>query len=1203
MEPHYRQGYEIISARPTSKKEEYFKRLLILCAVFSSIYFLFWLSNSEHIAFVPLYSILVVSVVYATAKVYLEWFAVWKFNLQGPVVSKKNWAVDVLTTYCAGEPKEMVINTLQAIQKMKYPHTTYLCDEDNDPELKRWCEELGVIHVTRKEKKDAKAGNINNALRNYAKGELCLILDPDHIPNENFLDFVVGHFDDDKIGYVQAVQGYYNQDSTVIARAAAEQTYLFYGPIMIGLNALGTVPAIGANCIFRRRALDSIGGHAPGLTEDMHTSMLLHAKGWKSVYIPSILNRGLVPWNFSGYCKQQLKWSRGTFDLMFNKLPPIFKNLTLTQKIYYLSCGFFYTYGFKVMMDIMLPILALVLVKVPLKVDIIDFYKHFLPFWLLGQFIRLYCQRWLMGDKERGLYLLGSILLKSSWWVALTGFIYTVVGKNVPYIPTPKHNKHETPWVILIPNLVVIAVSLGAIAYGLRADLNPYSIFMAFIALFNIITLGLGTLMAMQTWIAKIHAVSKRVISKQSWLRVQFYHLRMLIYRRAENGMAALFVITLLLFLMAQFYFPNFHDNLNAKKEKYFGDLNLTGGLPVGNPARGLQRFDISENTMRGAGLLDSLSVSVAEGRIPFLYIQHAEGILDSARIQKNFGPLIRYVRDRSPMICISLRRGNTSEVVYYENMLNLASSFASHGAGGVAWTWDLQPSQDSVYLNRSTSFVSWILNDSKNQNTTSAGMFSVPGQETKLPVVFFTNKMNQFAQAELATLGKDSTAANAVQKNSHVTPTPGQPDTVNRIQQKAATDLPLKQWDVVNRKLRIGSKEFFITGIAYNPGHDWQDDKFNIPLTRDKLREDFKAIKAMGANTIRRYSPGISDYNIFRAAAETDLNVLYGFWFDPQIDYATDVSAMEKYREEVLSKVQSYKSKPCIIGWSVGNETWGLLKHNYGEPYLTQVRKKYVQFIESLAHDIRAIDPARPVFTMAEHTPMLVTELNMYRLFAPSIDIYGINSYYEQNLVQLDSLMRNFFPQQYYIVSEFGPPGYWNDEYNHHDTRGKLIETSAYDKAHEYQSNWSRFVLGASDQNLGGVAFCWQDRFEGTTTWFGLTDIHGYKKPAYYALAEAWTGAKHQFSLPNISIVVSTDKSSDGSRLFYAMAPSGHRLTGPRFKWMVYDNKTFEKKFETSFSKENFIQLPPDLQHETNRLYLYMTDFSGSVVTASFNF
>jgi cellulose synthase (UDP-forming) len=116
------------------------------------------------------------------------------------------------------------------------------------------CESLGVRHVTRTDKRNAKAGNINNALQ-FATGELCVVLDPDHVPAPGFLDEIVPYFDDPTIGYVQIVQAYHNQSESIVAKGAAQQTYQFYGPMMMGMNSYGTVQAIGANCTFRRRHL------------------------------------------------------------------------------------------------------------------------------------------------------------------------------------------------------------------------------------------------------------------------------------------------------------------------------------------------------------------------------------------------------------------------------------------------------------------------------------------------------------------------------------------------------------------------------------------------------------------------------------------------------------------------------------------------------------------------------------------------------------------------------------------------------------------------------------------------------------------------------------------------------------------------------------------------------------------------------------
>jgi cellulose synthase (UDP-forming) len=120
---------------------------------------------------------------------------------------QREWKVDVLTTACPGEPRGMILRTLRAMQAIRYPHTSYLCDEGDDPVLREACRQLGIVHVTRQEKKDAKAGNINNALQ-QCTGEIAVILDPDHEPSPYLLDRVLGYFEDPKIGFVQSVQAY-----------------------------------------------------------------------------------------------------------------------------------------------------------------------------------------------------------------------------------------------------------------------------------------------------------------------------------------------------------------------------------------------------------------------------------------------------------------------------------------------------------------------------------------------------------------------------------------------------------------------------------------------------------------------------------------------------------------------------------------------------------------------------------------------------------------------------------------------------------------------------------------------------------------------------------------------------------------------------------------------------------------------------------
>ncbi|MEW6469893.1 MAG: cellulose synthase catalytic subunit, partial [Bacteroidota bacterium] len=502
----------VIRVSPPRKKDILTMRFLICCGVCSMIIFLAWFSDTGHIGHPLLYWMLTFALGFKLMKMLQEWYHYWSVSVPERPPWKTRWSVDVLTTACPGEPREMIIRTLEAMQAIRYPHTSYLCDEGDDPVLKKACEELGVIHVTRKEKKDAKAGNINNALR-QATGDICVILDPDHVPLPGFLDRVLPYFEDPDVGYVQCVQAYGNREESFIARAAAEQSYHFYGPMMMCMNSYGTVQAIGANCTFRRKALDSIGGHAPGLAEDMHTAMRLQAKGWKPVYIPEILSRGLVPATLSSYYKQQLKWSRGCFELLFRTYPLLFGRLTWRQRLHHFIMPLYFLFGLVNFFDLAVPVIALGLAHVPWQVEMREFAFSFLLLCGLAMVIRLYAQRWLLEEHERGLHLAGGMLRTATWWILLIGFIYALFNIKVPYIPTPKEDEHRNCWKLCLPNIFCALACIIFIAYGLRLDWTPYSLVMAGFALINAAILIYVTLVSQQ----KLLHRAREKMAQLSW--------------------------------------------------------------------------------------------------------------------------------------------------------------------------------------------------------------------------------------------------------------------------------------------------------------------------------------------------------------------------------------------------------------------------------------------------------------------------------------------------------------------------------------------------------------------------------------------------------------------------------------------------------------------------------------------------------------
>ncbi|GAB3811654.1 glycosyltransferase [Pontibacter rugosus] len=512
------------------KRDVHAMRFMIWMGVLTMVLFLYWFIDEDHIGYPPLYWLLTTALGFKLLRTLHEWYHYYAVSIPIKPQLHTDFTVDVLTTACPGEPHSMIINTLEAIQRIRYPHTTYLCDEGNDPILKAACERLGVKHVTRTLKVDAKAGNINNALK-QATGDICLILDPDHIPAPEFLDEVLPYFEDPQIGFVQVVQAYFNQKESLIAYGAAEQTYSFYGPMMMGMNSYGTAQAIGANCTFRREALDSIGGHAAGLSEDMHTAMQLHAKGWKSTYVPKLLSRGLVPATLSSYYKQQVKWARGTFELLFAVYPKLFRHFTLRQKIHYFTLPLYYLFGVFNLIDFLIPVLALLLAEFPWYVSLGEFLIMFTPFLCISLCIRHFAQRWYHEKSENGFHLFGGILRTGTWWVFTLGLVYAILRVKVPYIPTPKDDKPKNNFLLSLPNIMVCVVSLGTIIYSQREyghiyD-NPYVQMMMAFVLTNVAIVGTIVVISQEKFMEWV----RRNLLHASMLQPVFMPLRYGVWR------------------------------------------------------------------------------------------------------------------------------------------------------------------------------------------------------------------------------------------------------------------------------------------------------------------------------------------------------------------------------------------------------------------------------------------------------------------------------------------------------------------------------------------------------------------------------------------------------------------------------------------------------------------------------------------------
>jgi len=231
--------------------------------------------------------------------------------------------------------------------------------------LRKMCEEVGCIMMTRDNNEHAKAGNINTAFRR-TKGDLVMILDCDHIPLRDFLKDTAGFFFDPKVAFVQTPHWFFNPDpferNLRTDGRIPVGNELFYKVLQKGNDFWNAAFFCGSAAVIRKEYALQVGGIATEtVTEDCHTAFRLHSLGYKSIYYDKIMIAGLAPENFSSYVGQQVRWARGMAQILRIENPVFNRklNLTIPQRICYFSATSHFFYGYPRLIYALAPTLFL----------------------------------------------------------------------------------------------------------------------------------------------------------------------------------------------------------------------------------------------------------------------------------------------------------------------------------------------------------------------------------------------------------------------------------------------------------------------------------------------------------------------------------------------------------------------------------------------------------------------------------------------------------------------------------------------------------------------------------------------------------------------------------------------------------------------------------------------------------------------------
>lgn len=339
--------------------------ILILISFLVSTRYIYWrfteslgsiYLNGDRLVDMFFSSGLLAAELYAYVVLLLGYFQVlWPLNRKPVPLPRDSseWpTVDIyIPTY--NEPLKVVRPTILAALDMDWPKDklrVYVLDDGKRPQFREFCEQIGAEHITRNNSRHAKAGNLNAAMLKTS-GEFIAIFDCDHIPTRSFLQVTMGCFlKEPRLAMVQTPHHFFSPDpferNLGTFRKVPNEGELFYGLLQDGNDFWDATFFCGSCAVLRRTALAEVGGIAvETVTEDAHTALKMHRRGWSTAYLNIAQAAGLATESLSAHVGQRIRWARGMAQIFRLDNPLLGPGLRLGQRLCYANAMLHFFYG------------------------------------------------------------------------------------------------------------------------------------------------------------------------------------------------------------------------------------------------------------------------------------------------------------------------------------------------------------------------------------------------------------------------------------------------------------------------------------------------------------------------------------------------------------------------------------------------------------------------------------------------------------------------------------------------------------------------------------------------------------------------------------------------------------------------------------------------------------------------------------------
>lgn len=386
-----------------------------------------------------------------------------RFHNPKGVECTPDFSVDIFIPVCK-EPVEIVENTIRAAVNIRYDNKKiFILDDGNDDTLRDVSCKYPVTYLRRSTSAFRKAGNLNFAFK-QTSGDLILALDADQEAEPEIIERISGYFTIPRIGFVQTPQRFILPENDPWGNA----DNVFYKAIQTAKDSDNSAISCGSGVMYRRKALEDIGGFSQwNLVEDLHTSMLLHDKGWHSVYHNIPMTRGTAPCEVVSQMKQRWHWAVDSMRIIFWDSPLLRKGLKWPQRLQYFHFGYYY-----IVVGLFLPISiffipqwALLSHKFILTIPPELYFLARIPYLILETIAnKLLSERVISFRTNQAQVSLFSVYFNA---------IFVALGhkKSVPVYTVTRKRPEGDPFLVrlrkCLPHLMVISITAYAIAHGL----------------------------------------------------------------------------------------------------------------------------------------------------------------------------------------------------------------------------------------------------------------------------------------------------------------------------------------------------------------------------------------------------------------------------------------------------------------------------------------------------------------------------------------------------------------------------------------------------------------------------------------------------------------------------------------------------------------------------------------------------------------